>query len=54
MKTVNFLRDTKPEDSVQEQHSALVLKIYPDSILRQMCEPVEQFDEELVSLVAQL
>jgi peptide deformylase len=32
----------------------LSLKIYPDSVLRQMCEPVDRFDSELRDLVDEM
>ena len=32
----------------------LSLKIYPDSVLRQICEPVERFDSELRDLVHEM
>lgn len=34
--------------------SRLNLKIYPDAILRQCCEPVEKFNRELLDLVREM
>ncbi len=51
MKTTNTALDSDAEDKGCKHSSAPTLKIYPDTVLRQRCEPVEQFNGELTDLV---